>query len=96
MASKNQKTELTVNERLYRLEAEYNEVSSRLARLNEALRGKSEKEQETFIKKVGEEQYALLVEQQGYMMGYRDTLAKRIQLFKFEHIPFSVENKGEA
>ena len=85
MAKKNQKTELTDIERLHRLETEYNEVSSRLARLNEALRGKSQKEQETFIKKIGEEQYALLSEQQRYMTGYRDTLAKRIQLFRFEH-----------
>lgn len=85
MAKKNQKTELTDIERLQRLETEYNEVSSRLARLNGALRSKSQKEQETFIKKIGEEQYELLIEQQGYMTGYRDTLAKRIQMFKFEH-----------
>ena len=90
MAKKNQKTELKDIERLNRLETEYNEVSSRLARLNVALRGKSKKEQETFVKKIGEEQYALLIEQQRYMTGYRDTLAKRIQLFKFEHI-LSVE-----
>ena len=74
MANKNQKIKLMDNERLYRLEDEYNEVSSRLSRLNKALRGKSKKEQETFFKKVGEEQYALLIEQQGYMTGYRDTL----------------------
>ena len=75
----------TAKERLERLETEYDEVAERLSRLNKSLFKDTKKECEAFIKKVGQEQYSLLVEQQEFMTAYRDTLAKRIQLFKFEH-----------
>lgn len=85
MANTKKAKETTAKERLERLETEYDEVAERLSRLNKSLFKDTEKERKAFLKKVGQEQYALLVEQQEFMTAYRDTLAKRIQLFKFEH-----------
>ena len=85
MANNVQKPTLTAKERVERLEVEYNEVADRLSRLNKALDFSSEKAFDAFVAKVGAEQFELLKEQQEAMTEYRDILAKRIQLFKFEH-----------
>lgn len=85
MAKNTKKPTLTAKERVERLEQEYNEVADRLSRLNSALNFQSEKDFDAFIAKVGAEQFELLKEQQEAMTEYRDILAKRIQLFKFEH-----------
>lgn len=85
MAKNTKKSTLTAKERVARLEQEYSEVADRLSRLNSALNFKSEKAFDAFVAKVGEEQFGLLREQQEAMTEYRDILARRIQLFKFEH-----------
>jgi len=85
MSTKNKQPSMTAQQRLERLEGEYDEVAERLSRLEKAIIHKSEKELRAFIKKVGESQFNLLNEQLSYMQGYRDTLAKRIQLFRFEN-----------
>lgn len=57
------------------LEVEFDEIAGRVERLNVALNLG-----DTFIKKVGEEQYGLLCDQFNFMREYRDILAVRLSL----------------
>lgn len=59
------------------LEVEFDEIAGRVERLNAALNSG-----DTFIKKVGEEQYGLLCEQFNFMREYRDILAVRLSLLR--------------
>ena len=59
------------------LEVEFDEIAGRVERLNAALNLG-----DTFIKKVGEEQYGLLCEQFSHMREYRDVLAVRLSLLR--------------
>lgn len=59
------------------LEVEFDEIAGRVERLNAALNLG-----DTFIKKVGEEQYGLLCEQFKFMREYRDVLAVRLSLLR--------------
>lgn len=63
---------------LDRLEAEFDTVSDNYEKLNDALINGGD----AFVKKVGEEQYGLLAQQAGFMLGYRNTLALRITLLR--------------
>lgn len=77
MASKKKETHKNTEELILRLEEEFDEVAGRLERLTSAL-----STGDKFIKKVGEEQYNLLVDQHNAMMDYRNILAIRISLLK--------------
>ena len=59
------------------LEVEFDEIAGRVERLNAALNLG-----DTFIKKVGEEQYSLLCDQFNFMREYRDILAVRLSLLR--------------
>lgn len=81
----NRKKETPISEIITRLEEEFDEVAGRLERLTSSLNTGDK-----FIKKVGEEQYNLLVDQHNAMMDYRNILAVRISLLKR-----SVKNGGK-
>lgn len=60
-----------------RLEAEFTEVADRFEKLHAFL-----EQSEKFIKKVGEEQINLMIDQHNAMETYRNILAVRIALLK--------------
>lgn len=75
MATKKKETNL--EEIVNRLEEEFDEVAGRIERLEAALDTGNK-----FVKKVGEEQFNLLVDQHSSMVEYRNILAIRISLLK--------------
>ena len=75
--TKSKKPELTKEERVARLEAEFADLQTKYVALSKALaKGAS------FRKQVGDEQYDLLIQQKNAMEAYRNILAVRIQLLK--------------
>lgn len=75
--SKNVNEVTTNDDFIGRMEQEFKEVNERYTKLHDSLMSG-----EKFLKKVGEEQYTLLVDQAEAMEKYRNTLAIRIMLLK--------------
>ena len=77
MARKTQNKTQNIQEVIEDLESQFDEVAGRIERLSACLSSG-----EKFAKKVGEEQYNLLVDQYEAMVTYRNILSVRICLLK--------------